>query len=102
MTDFAAGKTYGVWRLDETPETVTVAEVNGRTLRLLDGRTAKILDGAAPDGSHEQVIRLNEAGACADVVRACHEIKSEPDCPHSWADGCECFRPRGDGDQNGK
>lgn len=90
---FAVGKSYGVLRLDECGETVTVASIKGRTLRLTDGRAARILDGEAPDGSYEQVIRLNEEGACADVVRVCHAIATEPDCPHSWADGCDCFAP---------
>lgn len=69
---FVVGESYGVWRTDEAAETVTVASVSGRKLVLADGRTATILDGAAPDGSYEQVIRLNEIGSCADVVRACH------------------------------
>lgn len=76
---FQVGQSYGVWRTDERPETVTVTEIKGRTLRLADGRTAKVLDGEAPDGSYEQVLRLNESGACADIVRACHVSAPTPE-----------------------
>ena len=78
MAAFQIGKSYGVLRLDGAAENVTVAEVNGRRLRLTDGRAATILDGVGPDGAYDQVIRLNESGACADVVRACHEVATPP------------------------
>lgn len=73
MTRFQPGGTYGVLHMHDTPERVTIATRDASTVTLTDGRHARILSGVAPDGSDEELLRLDESGAVAlgGVVRAC-------------------------------
>lgn len=74
MRAFEPGQTYGVLHLDDRRESVTVVARDANTVTLSDGRKARILAGVAPDGDDEEVIRLDECGAVAGVVRVCHRV----------------------------
>jgi hypothetical protein len=74
MDRFEIGRSYGVMHLDDRQETVTIAGRDIASVTFEDGRRARVLHGLAPDGSDEEVLRIDERGAFAagGVVRACH------------------------------
>lgn len=74
MRSFEVGQTYGVLHMDDRQDSVTVVARDASTVTLSDGRKAHVLAGIAPDGGDEEVIRLDECGAVAGVVRVCHRL----------------------------
>lgn len=78
MDKFEVGASYSVLHLDDRSEVVKIAARKEMTVTLTDGRCAALLHGAGPDGSAEELFRLDECGAFAKggVVRACHRKKS--------------------------
>lgn len=77
-TRFAVGARYGVLRLDDAVEVVTVASRTERSVTLTDGRRSRIFIGVTPNDGFGEVLRLPVEGwphpTVAHVVRACSPV----------------------------
>jgi hypothetical protein len=75
---FEVGNRYKVFNFSDVDEFVLIAYRTTKMVKFSDGREFSILSGVAPNGSDEEVLRIDEreAFAAGGVVRACQKVET--------------------------